>query len=460
MLRRKILSEFNAFLKGNRKEALLVTGARQVGKTYSIRDFAKSHFADFVEINFIERPEAKALFEQTRGVADFFNRFSAFVGRSLAAGQTLVFFDEVQECPELVTFVKFLVDDGRYRYVLSGSLLGVEMKDVRSVPVGYLREIDMFPLDFEEFVLANGMPERVIARLRETLEKGVEVDSVVDGKMMELFRLYLVVGGMPAVVQTYVETGDIQAVVREQQVILVLYRKDAAKYDRGHKMEIARAFDLIPSELNAQNKRFYANTLQPGGRFEHMSDNFLWLQSAGMAIPVYNVDAPTMPLELAKKANLFKLFLNDVGLLSAMFMDGIQFRILSGELSMNFGAIYENFVAQELRAHGFEKIFYFNSKKHGEVDFLIERDGAVLPVEAKSGRDYESHTALDNLLAASAFGLKKALVLNASGGCATRGKVVYRPVYATMFLKRNPLPEMLVYRVDLSALTKDGQNPE
>jgi len=455
MLRRKVLSEFDAFLRENRKEALLVTGARQVGKTYSIRDFAKSHFSDFVEINFIERPEAKALFERTRGVVDFFNRFSAFVGRSLAAGQTLVFFDEVQECPEVVTFIKFLVDDGRYRYVLSGSLLGVEMKDIRSVPVGYLREVDMFPLDLEEFILANGMPEQVITRLEETFEKGEQVDPVVDGKMMELFRLYLVVGGMPAVVQTYVDTGDIQAIVREQQAILVLYRKDAAKYDREHKMEIERIFDLIPSELNAQNKRFYANTLQPGERFAHVGDNFLWLQSAGMALPVCNVDAPTMPLELAKKANLFKLFQNDVGLLSAMFMDGIQFKTLSGELSMNFGAVYENFVAQELRAHGFEKVFYFNSKKHGEVDFLIERDGKVLPVEAKSGRDHRAHTALDNLLAAPAFGLDKALVLNANGDCATCGKVVYRPVYATMFLKRNPLPEKLVYRVDLSALGAD-----
>ena len=452
MLRRKIDAEFEAFLRGNVKESLLVTGARQVGKTFSIRDFARRNFQDFVEINFIERPEAKALFDQTRGTGDFFNRFSAFVGRSLTAGKTLVFFDEVQECPEIVTFIKFLGDDARYRYVLSGSLLGVEMKDVRSVPVGYLREVDMYPLDFEEFILANGMPSEVVSGLKATLESGGRVDSVVDGKMMELLRLYLVVGGMPAVVQTYVDTNDIQAVVREQQAILVLYRKDASKYDREHKMEIERVFDLIPSELNAQNKRFYANTLKPGERFSHVSDNFLWLEAAGMAIPVYNVEAPRLPLELAKKANLFKLFLNDVGLLSAMYMDGLQFKILSGELGMNSGSIYENFVAQELRAHGFEKIYYFNSKKHGEVDFLIERDNAALPIEAKSGNDYDVHTALDNMLAESFYGLGKALVLNASGDSSTDGKVIYRPVYATMFLNRNPLPEKLVFKVDLSIL--------
>lgn len=452
MLKRKIQAEFVSFSKEGRKEALLVAGARQVGKTYSIRDFAKHNYADYVEINFIEQPEAKALFDKTRGISDFFNRFSAFVGRSLTAGQTLVFFDEVQECPEIVTFIKFLVDDGRYRYILSGSLLGVEMKDVRSVPVGYLREINMFPLDFEEFVLANGMPREVISRLQETFDKGKSVDSVVDGKMMELFRLYLVVGGMPAVVQTYVETGDIQAVVREQQAILVQYRKDAAKYDLEHKMAIERVFDLIPSELNAQNKRFYANTLQPGERFAHLSDNFVWLESAGLAIAVYNVDMPRLPLELAKKANRFKLFLNDVGLLSAMYLDGIQFKILSGELSMNAGAVYENFVAQELRAHGFEKLFYYNSKKYGEVDFLIERDGFVFPIEAKSGRDYDVHIALDNMMAEAAFGIENALVLNASADSSQKGKVVYRPIYATMFLKRNPLPEKLIYKIDLSML--------
>lgn len=454
MLSRKIDVEFDAFLQGNRKESLLVTGARQVGKTFSIRDFGNRHFKDFVEINFIERPEAKALFDRTRGTVDFFNRFSAFVGRSLTPNETLVFFDEIQECPEIVTFIKFLGDDARYRYVLSGSLLGVEMKDIRSVPVGYLREVDMFPLDFEEFILANGMPAEVVSRLGETLAKGERVDTVVDGKMMELLRLYLVVGGMPAVVQTYVDTNDIQSVVREQQAILVLYRKDAAKYDHEHKMEIERVFDLIPSELNAQNKRFYASTLQPGERFAHVSDNFLWLEAAGMAIPVCNVDAPVLPLELAKKASLFKLFLNDVGLLSAMYMDGVQFKILSGELGMNFGSVYENFVAQELRAHGYGKIYYFNSKKHGEVDFLIEREGVVMPVEAKSGGDYDAHTALDNLLSEDSFGLENALVLNARGDCSTDGKVSYRPVYATMFLKRNPLPEKMVYKVDLSALRK------
>lgn len=454
MLKRKIQAEFTSFLQETRKEALLVAGARQVGKTYSIRDFAKSHYADFVEINFIEQPEAKALFDKTRGITDFFNRFSAFVGRSLIAGKTLVFFDEVQECPEIVTFIKFLVDDGRYRYILSGSLLGVEMKDVRSVPVGYLREIHMFPLDFEEFILANGMPKEVVSHLRETFEKGESVDSVVDGKMMELFRLYLVVGGMPAVVQTYVETGDIQAVVREQQAILAQYRKDAAKYDLEHKMAIERVFDLIPSELNAQNKRFYANTLQPGERFTHISDNFVWLQSAGLAIPVYNVDVPKIPLELAKKANRFKLFLNDVGLLSAMYLDGIQFKILSGELSMNAGAVYENFVAQELRAHGFEKLFYYNSKKYGEVDFLIERDGAVFAIEAKSGRDYDVHIALDNMMTEAALGIEKALVLNASADSSQKGNVSYRPIYTTMFIKRNPLPEKLIYKIDLSMLGK------
>ena len=452
MLKRKIEKEFDRFLKGPKMEALLVTGARQVGKTFSIRQFGKRSFRDFVEINFIERPDAKALFDGIRGKVDFFTRFSAFVGRELPEGETLVFFDEVQECPELVTFIKFLGDDARYRYVLSGSLIGVELRDIRSVPVGYLREVDMFPLDFEEFVRANGLPDSVIEHIRKSCENPQGMDSVIDGKMMELLRLYLVVGGMPAAVQVYLDTNDIPAVIREQQAILVQYRKDAAKYDERDKTEIVRTMELIPSELNGQNKRFYVNALRPGERFERANDNFVWLEKAGIALPVYNVESPRLPIELAKKANLFKLFFNDVGLLACLYMDGIQFRILNGEIDVNFGAVYENFVAQELRAHGFGKLYYFNSKKHGEVDFLIEHDGAVLPIEAKSGRDYDLHAALDNMLAEPQFRLGKAYVLNGQCACSVSDKITYLPIYALMFLMRNPLPERMIYKVDLSTL--------
>ena len=458
MLKRKIDQEFLGFLQGPTKEALLVTGARQVGKTFSVRQFAHRHFQDFVEINFIEHPEAKALFDSVHGTKDFFNRFSAYVGRSLTKGKTLVFFDEVQECPEIVTFIKFLGDDGRYRYALSGSLLGVKIKDVRSVPVGYLREVDMFPLDFEEFVMANGMPTEVMDNLKEACQANRPIDKVVDVKMMDLLRLYLVVGGMPAAVQVYVDTNDIQAVIREQQAILVQYRKDAAKYDARDKLEIVRTLDLIPSELNVQNKRFYATALRPGERFDRIGDNFLWLKSAGIAIPVYNVDQPKAPLELSKKANLFKLFLNDVGLLSCMYMDGIQLKILSGDIGINFGSVYENFVAQELRAHGFEHIYYYNSKKHGEVDFVVEHDGAALLIEAKSGRDYDRHTALDNVMAVRDFGIESAWVLNGFGDSSSDGRVAYRPVYSLMCLHHNPLPDKMLYKVDLSSLTGESQN--
>ena len=276
--------------------------------------------------------------------------------------------------------------------------------------------------------------------------------------MMDLLRLYLVVGGMPAAVQVYVDTNDIQAVIREQQAILVQYRKDAAKYDARDKLEIVRTLDLIPSELNVQNKRSYATALRPGERFDRIGDNFLWLKSAEMAIPVYNVDQPKVPLELSKKANLFKLFLNDVGLLSCMYMDGIQLKILSGDIGINFGSVYENFVAQELRAHGFEHIYYYNSKKHGEVDFVVEHDGAALLIEAKSGRDYDRHTALDNVMAVRDFGIESAWVLNGFGDSSSDGRVAYRPVYSLMCLHHNPLPDKMLYKVDLSSLTGESQN--
>ena len=263
---------------------------------------------------------------------------------------------------------------------------------------------------------------------------------------MRLFRLYLVVGGMPAAVQAYLDTNDIARVVRTQKAIIREYRKDASKYDQADRMRIVRALELIPSELNRANKRFRVTDLKNREKFERLADNFLWLEAAGIAIPVYNVDSPKPPLELAKKANLFKLFMNDVGLLACQYAAGIQMEILAGGADMNFGAVYENFVAQELRAHGNERIYYFSSKRHGEVDFLVESARGVVPVEVKSGRDFTKHRALDNVLGVRDWALAGAMVL-CNSPAAKRAAVSYLPVYATMFVARNSMPSELIYRV-------------
>lgn len=445
MLNRKIGQELASFYEEKPKSAFLLTGARQVGKTFIIREHAHRYFRCFLEINFIKQPDAKTLFIGLKDEEDFFLRLSAFTDKELVRGETLVFFDEVQECPEVVTYIKFLVDDGRYRYALSGSLLGVELKNVRSAPVGYLREYAMYPLDFEEFLWACGLKKDVLSHLRESWEKREPVDQVVHEKLLSYVRLYLVVGGMPAAVQKYLDTKNISSVVKEQRAILVEYRKDAAKYDQKDKLKIGRVLDLIPEELNKKNKRFVVADLEENGRYERLEENFLWLKEAGIGLAVCSAADPHVPLRLSRNSAFFKLYLNDVGLLASMYLDGIQLKVLSGETDINFGGIYENFVVQELYAHGF-KPYFFNSRKIGEVDFLIEHESRVEPIEVKSGRHYRSHAALDNLMSNRDYGLDHAIVLSNSN-CAREGALDYFPIYFVMFLKQNPLPEKLIYEL-------------
>lgn len=450
MISRKIETQLQLFWADESRKALLVTGARQVGKTFIIREFGRQHFQSFAELNFIEKPEAKSLFENASDSKDLLLRLSLVADGELIPGETLIFLDEVQECKEIVTAIKFLVEEGSYRYILSGSLLGVELKDIRSVPVGYMDIAEMYPLDFEEFVLANKVSPRVIDALKESFEAKTPVDAVVHEKMMELFRLYLIVGGMPAAVQQYLQTNNLREVLRVQQSILALYKRDISRYDPDNKLYIEDIFNLIPSELNAKNKRFILKSLNENFRFSKFANSFLWLKEAGVALPTFCVDEPVVPLLLSKSKNLFKLFMADVGLLAAMYMDGIQLKILNHEKDINFGSVYENAAAQELKAHGFD-LYYFNSKKQGELDFLVEHQGEVLPIEIKSGKDYMKHAALSNVMANEDYAIPAALVFH-NGNVSTAGKVTYYPIYMLMFVHKEDEQGDMIYRLDLSAL--------
>ena len=376
-------------------------------------------------------------------------RLSTITNVPMIKGDTLIFFDEVQECPDIVTAIKFLVDEGSYRYILSGSLLGVELKDIRSVPVGYMGVKEMFPLDFEEFITCVGINENVIATVKEAWTKRRPVDDFIHNKMMELFRLYLIVGGMPAAVSKYLESNNLQEVLAVQQEIIQLYKKDIAKYDPDNKLYIEEIFNLIPPELNAKNKRFILKRLNENAKYARYENSFLWLKNAGVAIPVYNVEEPNVPLLLARSRNLLKLFLNDIGLLAAQYADGIQVRIIKGDKDINFGSIYENAVAQELVAHGFEPYFY-NSKKRGEIDFVIENDGKVLPIEVKSGKGYVYHRALSNIMDCEEYDLPEALVLN-NDNLSVDGRITYVPVYMVMFLEKEKLAAQ-IYKIELDGL--------
>ena len=446
MLKRKIWSKLEDFKASADKKTLLLTGARQVGKTYIVEQFAKAMYKSFVEINFVEDSAAKAIFHDVADEKDVLRRIAAYAQGKVIPGETLVLFDEVQECPEAVTYAKFLVDKGGCHYIYSGSLLGVELKNVRSVPVGYMDEEEMFPLDFEEFLTANGESADVIAEAKSAFEGRRAVDAFIHDRLMRYFKLYLVVGGMPAAVQKYVDTNDLAAVAAEQRFVIRAYRRDISKYDPDHALRIREIYDLLPSELASENKRFKLSGAVPDSRFSRIEDGFLWLKNAGVAIPAYCVEEPKAPLRLSEKRNLFKLFANDVGLLAAMYAEGIQLRILAGEKSLNIGAIYENAVAQELKAHGFG-IFYYHSKKRGELDFVVENAGHAIPIEVKSGKDYKRHNALQNVLADENYPIDEAIVLS-NENVERVGKITYAPAYMAMFIVPDSLPEKLVYKIN------------
>lgn len=450
MLKRKIDSYLEQFYKQTNK-ALLVTGARQTGKSFSIRQYGKTRFENFVEINFIEQPDAAEAMRGAKNSQDIIVRLSLLTNIPLVAGKTLVFFDEVQECPEIVTAIKFLVDEGSYRYILSGSLLGVELKDLRSEPVGYMDVMDMYPLDMEEFFMAMGISDQVTDSLQQAFEQRQPVDEYVHKKMMELFRLYLIVGGMPAAVQKYIDTRNLQDVMAEQQAIIRLYKRDITKYDKDHKLYIDDIFDMIPSELNAKNKRFILKNLNENMKFSRYENSFLWLKDAGVALPTYNVEEPVVPLKLSRSRNLFKLFQSDIGLLACQYAEGIQLRIINDEKSINFGSVFENAVARELQAHGFE-LYYFNSKKQGELDFIVEKGGHTLPIEVKSGKDYQRHNALTGVMSNADYAIPQAIVF-CNDNVSVSGNIVYLPIYMSTYLRKETIGD-IIYDIDLTGLNK------
>ncbi|MGP1601662.1 ATP-binding protein [Treponema sp.] len=450
MLYRKIETYMRDFFVREKKKALLITGARQVGKTYIIEKYGQENYQSFVKINFVENIAARDIFIGASDSKELLLRISAVADSPLISGETLIFFDEVQECKEIVTAIKFLVDEGSYRYILSGSLLGVDLKDIRSIPVGYMDIVEMFPLSLEEFAIANSVSSTVIDNLRMAFQTKGEVDEIVHAKMMELFHLYLIVGGMPEAVNKYLQTNNLFEVLQIQRAIVSLYKKDIAKYDPDNKLYLEDIFDLIPSELNAKNKRFIMKNLNEHFKFSRYKNSFIWLKDAGVALPVFCVAEPKNPLLLSKSTNLFKLFLSDIGLLASMYGNGIQLKILKRDSDINFGAIYENAAAQELKAQGF-LLYYFNGKKTGELDFVIESDGKVIPIEIKSGKKYKNHSALNNVLANKSFGIENAYVFHGKN-TESKGKITYYPIYMLMFVQKNDLPADTVYKIDLGAL--------
>ena len=427
----------------NSNKALLVTGARQIGKTWLIRDeIEKSGYTKF-EINFIDQPDMVHYLDAEMSADEFLVKLRMIMPEDCKPHETIVFFDEIQKCPEIVTKIKFLVDEGSFKYVMSGSLLGVELKGIASAPVGYLSVLRMYPMDFEEFMIANHVSKATLEMLKDKFETVRPVDEFIHQKLLALFFVYLIVGGMPDAVKTYIATKDIREVDKIQRDIVTQYKEDFSQYEsEDKKLKLISVYDIIPAELNKQNKKFVFTMLDKELKFDRYENSFLWLKDAGVAFPVYNVEAPVIPLLASKSSNVFRLFSSDIGLLTSAYPAATKIELINKNGEVNNGAHFENAVAQQLLCNGFEP--YFCKKKNiGELDFLIEMEGKVVPIEVKSGKAYRTHKALDHFMNVSDYHIEKAFVFS-TGNVEKDGNVTYLPIYMCYLVKEQSIGQLIV----------------
>ena len=437
MLYRKIEAVIEAHLKSNSKKILLVDGARQVGKTYIIRHVGQKLFENYIELNMVEDSLGDRLFANTKTVENFYLQVSMLEGSKMKEkGNTLIFIDEIQAYPHLLTLLKFLSQDDNFTYIASGSLLGITLAQTTSIPMGSIRKVRMFPLDFEEFLYANGMNELVISSMRKKFERLEALDESMHNKMMDFFRKFLLVGGLPDAVNSFLAEKNIQSVREIQNEIHDYYAADASKYDEEKKLKIRRIYDLIPSNMENKKKRVVAQSIEnkKGKTFNDYSDEFEYLISAGIALNVQAISTPVFPLIESTGKNLLKLYLNDVGVLTGILYGNNIRAVLDDERSINLGSVYETVVASELIAHG-HKLFYYDNRSKGEVDYLIDDYDSLsaVPIEVKSGKDYTVHSALNTFVQNEDYHIKKAFAVSNERTITQKGKIIYIPIYYIMF---------------------------
>lgn len=440
MLYRKIQKRIESHFKEGDKRILMIDGARQVGKSFIIRHVCQQMFENYIEINLQEDADSHRLFANVHSTSDFYLNLSMLAGNSMAnADSTIIFLDEIQVYPHLLALLKFLRQEQRFTYIVSGSQLGLALAKTTSIPMGSITVVRMFPLDFEEFLIANGFGTLAIDNMRENFEKRESLPEVVHAKVMDLFRKYLLVGGLPDAVNAFIETSNIMKVRAVQSETHDYYSIDASKYDEAGKLKIRRLYDMIPSSLENKKKRIVIKDIEgkTGKRFTDYIDEFEYLIHSGIALEVKAISNPKFPLIESSAKNLMKLYLNDVGILTGMLYRNNIMAVMGDNASINLGTVYENVVASELRAHG-HAMYYYDNKSQGEVDFIVDdfNSLSVLPIEVKSGKDYTVHSALNNLLSNSDYNVKSALVLSNAREVRNVGSITYMPIYYVMFISR------------------------
>ena len=446
MLYRKIKSYIEEHLKSNDDKILLIEGARQIGKSYIIRNVGTELYDNYVEINFVADDEGEKVFKNVHTTEEFYLNLSMVAGSRLDRyDNTLVFIDEIQHYPQFLTMLKFLREEHRYRFICSGSLLGIALKGTVSVPVGSVIPKKMYQLDFEEFLIANDFGKEAIEYLRKSFEQKRSLAPEVHDKVLGLFKRYLLVGGMPDAVNEYLATHNIVKVREIQEAIIVLYGIDASRYEEEatRKLYIRRIYDMIPSQMENKKKRIVVKDIQSreGDRFSNYVEEFEYLIHSGIAIASNAISNPKYPLAESQQKNLLKLYMNDVGMLSSRLYQYNVRPVLNDIAGINLGSLYESAVAQELKAH-YNKLFYYDNKQKGEVDFLVDDSStmSVLPVEVKSGKDYMVHSALNNLMAVQDYHIASSIVFSNDREVRTKGNILYLPIYYVMFME-NRMPE-------------------
>ena len=448
MLYRKISKFLEEYLKSDNDKILILEGARQIGKSFIIREIGKQVYPNFVEINFVEDDEGSQLFKNIHDTTDFYFALSSVAGTQLHGySDTLVFLDEIQHYPQYLTLLKFLRQDHRYRFITSGSLLGITLRKTTSIPVGSVIRKRMYQLDFEEWLMANGYGKDAIMRLHEAYDKQESLTIEQHDYILSLFKRYLLVGGLPDAVNEYLLSHNIAKVREVQNAVIDLYKDDAAKYESEaeKKLYIRRIYDMIPSQMENKKKRVVVKDIQDkkGDRYNNYTEEFEYLTSAGITLDVHAISNPRYPLSESLQKNLLKLYLNDVGLLTSRLY-GLSIKaVMESEASVNLGAVYESAVAQELKAHG-HNLFYYDNRSKGEVDYIIDDTEAcrVLPIEVKSGKDYTQHSALNNFVTNPEYRIDNAVVLSNEREMKRNGKVLYLPVYFVMFMHAKQAEEM------------------
>ena len=438
MLYRKIEKEIKEHLENNANTILIVEGARQVGKSFIIRKVAQELFKNYIEINFAEDKFQSKTFEQVSSVQDFYMKLSSVAGERMnEKNDTIIFLDEIQEYPQFLTLLKFLNQDNKFTFIASGSLLGITLNKTTSIPLGSILIKKMYPLDFEEFIIANGFGNYAIEAIRNKFLANESLDEGMHNRMMSLFKNYLLVGGMPQAVNVFIATNNIMKVREVHTSIHELYGIDAAKYDKENRLKIQRIYSLIPSFLENKKKRVVIKDIEDikGKRFDNYRDEFDYLIQAGVALEVKAISDPIFPLIESAAKNLLKLYFNDIGLLTNILYRNNIMAVLNEENSVNLGSVYESVVAQELKAHN-KNLFYYDNKNKGEVDYLIDDydNLSVLPIEVKSGKDYYVHTALNHFVSNEDYRINKAIVLSNERNVIVKDKIFYMPIYYSMFL--------------------------